>query len=777
MSQRRKINNSGFLYQPVINRPENNNRTNSIRYTALNTTNHKIMNTPAKVSENVNKLVIYSKLPEIIGAIKNSMITIIRSDTGSGKTIGVPNYLSQDWQFEGKIFCSVPTITATLSAHRFQSQLFGNKKNQVGYACDGDIHYNDNTKIVYCTTGHLLNKMIDNTSRFSWFCSVLILDEYHIRSKESDISLCLWIASYKAWKENPNLPKPPKLVIMSATLDDSVLKLLPTEPSVLSYSIQTHPVTTVFDDESVNYDIDSIKRYTHAADLAYKYHTDDHGGTYLIFVPGKQEIDIVTNALEKHFGEHAEIVPAHSNLTNEELSKIHGDTVIGKRKIIVATNIAECSITIKNVSLVIDTLTHREASSGLDEIMCLDLHWISKSNAMQRKGRTGRTCPGTYIILQSEEMYSKLAENVTPEIDRVSISHTILKLIKFGLDPKNILNPVMTEWQIEIYTDPLNKLGFVKQQSNMITDMGNFCSEFPLSIRKSAMLYHLKNMNDPNIFLHLAVICTLNCYGTGIFYWPKKNPDEDVAAYSMRRDDIRQKIEDKFGGYSDVDTIFKIWIKICSTINPFYFTELRIFCQDNQLNFHRFKETVTLLKQCVSVGNRVRLNACYHSNDIENIDVKDLGKTFYHLLSLTHQDYETTISPDLRGGLIADCAGLRHRIDNRSLHLMELGNTDQIYYSLVRTQRTAKNGMFRMINVLHAVPESDMSGENLSIFSSDIDSDENIERFVSTLSNKQNWNKFLAIVESIDPPINIINQLDAPEIMDDDVDEILGQSN
>lgn len=730
-----------------------------------------------KNSENnsIQNLVIYQKLPEIIGAIKNSTITIVRSDTGSGKTIGVPYFLSQDKSFKGNIFCSVPTITATIAAHKFQSQQI-NMENFVGYACDGNTIYDHNTRIVYCTTGHLLNKMIKTVSHIlkgnygkynSWFCSVLILDEFHTRTKESDICLCLWITSYKAWKENPNLPKPPKLVIMSATIDESVIKLLPTEPSVLSYIMHMYTINTIYEEQSSVYAPDSEERYIYAANVAYKYHKNNYDGIYLIFVPGKQEIDIVINTLEKIFSSGTiDILPAHGDLSMDELLKIHELSKNNRRKIIVATNIAECSITIENVSLVIDTLTHREASSGLDESLRLDLHWISKSNSKQRKGRTGRTCKGTYVILQAENIYANFADNNTPEIDRVSISYDILKLLKFGLEPKLILKSIVAEWQIDMYVELLGKLGFINYPENTVTDMGDFCSEFPLGIRKSAMLYHLRKLNDKNIFLHLAVICTLNCYGSGIFIWPKKNHGEDVFSYSIRCDDTLQKYEDKFAGYSDIDTLFKIWIEICSSINPFYITDLKNFCRDNQLNFRRFKEIIALLKQCIYIGNKNYFNIYYNFKTFIPPNIIELGKTFYHLLTLTHREYETIITHNPNGQFVAICAGLEHKIDNRSVHRMNLGNnTKKIYYSLARSQKKTKYGIVRIINLLHTIPDFEHDEENFSIFSSDteleIDELSDLDN-QNKISDKNSWSKYLSIMES--------------KIIDTDIHQLSNQS-
>lgn len=744
------------------------------------------------LNKKIDELFIYPKLPEIMEAVKKSMITIIRSHTGSGKTIGVPNFLAtnnitNDKSLCGNIFCSVPSEAATRFAYQFQNQLCSQTENYVGYACDDDIHYESNTKIIYCNTRHLLNKTIRTISNLTqnkyrkfahWFCSILILDEFHARTKESDICLCLWIYYYHKWKENPTLPQPPKLIIMSATLDDSIIHLLPTTPTELTYSIQMYDVSTCFDNVSSQYNMDADERYNRTAFLAFRYHQQNYQGVYLIFVPGKQEIDIVTNALKKKFIDNVDIYSAHSELTIEELLKIHEPEKDGRRKIVVATNIAECSLTIENVSLVIDTLTHREARSSLDESVQLDLYWISKASSNQRRGRTGRTCLGNYVVMQSKDNYNQFSDTSMPEIERITISYDILKLLKFGLEPKIILNSLISDWQIEMNVNLLKKLGFIENFSPLsikVSDMGDFCSEFPLSIRKSAMLYHLKQLDDPNIFLYLAVICTLNCYGSGIFIWPKKTINDDNYTYSLKHNDILQKLDDEFGGYSDVDTIFNIWIKICSSINPFYIPDLRTFCISNNLNFRRFKETINLLKQCVIIGNRsnISLHAYHNVKTFVKPNINDLNKTFYYLLKLTHADYETIIKLNNVGDAVAICGGMEHRIDNKSVHTMNLGNNShKIYYSLVRTQRKYKKGIMRIVSVLHGVASHSIDGD-FSIFSSDDESEIDIEDKNYSISVQENWNKFLSILEMKLLPFDMDQSSDNKIIYDIDNDDNL----
>lgn len=738
------------------------------------------------LGKKLEELTIYPKLSEICDTVKNSLITIVTAHTGSGKTIGVPNSLATGLGADGSIFCSVPSEAAMHFSYRFQSHLCSQTKNYVGYACEREIHYTYNTKIVYCSTKYLLNKLMRTISNLtqskyrnftSWFCSIFILDEFHVRSKESDICLCLWIYYYRQWLVDPNLPAPPKLVIMSATLDDHIVNLLPVTPIQLSYSIEMYPISVCFDNVSSHYGMDADQRYLRAAHLAYQYHQKKHPGVYLIFVPGKQEIEIVINSLKKKFMDNADIYGAHGDLTIDELLKIHEPEKDKKRKIVVATNIAEYSLTIENVSLVIDTLTHREATSTLDESTQVDLYWISKASSKQRKGRTGRTCPGIYVIMQTEENYHNLPEIGIPEIERITISYEILLLLKFGLEPKIVLSNILSEWQIEMNIGLLNKLGFIETvlpSSIKVSDMGDFCSEFPLSIRKSAILYHLKQLDDPNIFLYLAVICTLNCYGSGIFVWPKKLDSDDNFTYSLKYNDTLQKLEDEFAGYSDVDTIFNIWIKICSTINPFYIPDLRSFCVSHNLNFRRFKETINLLKQCIIIGNRnnIALYVQHNVNTFSKPNVNDLNKMFYYLLKLTHDDYKTTIRFNSSGDAVAICCGVEHRIDNKTVNKMNLGNnTNKIYYSLVRTQRKNKKGIVRIVSVLHGISNCHIRDGDFSIFSSDNESNA-VEDKNRLSSLQENWNKFLSIVETKLIPFDLEQQPDSKITETEEIDDL-----
>ena len=268
------------------------------------------------------------------------------------------------------------------------------------------------------------------------------------------------------------------------------------------------------------------------------------------------------------------------------------------------------------------------------------------------------------------------------------------------------------------------------------------------------MFCHL--LNDPNVFIHLIVLCTINCYDTGIFVLPKRIPNEDNVMYNMRCDDVVQKIEDNFAGYSDTDTIFNIWIKILSTINPFYLTNLKKFCYEHKLNFRCFKNAIILMKQCMNIINNSKNEfngefrysngftdrnsngftgafAIYHNvGQFNKPNMKIVSKTFYKLLELTHWDCKINIDSNM----MAYCGDVVYRIDHNSIHKMDLGNNfKKIYYAMVRTKKNTKNGQIDMVNIIHACPDDD---DDFGIFSAES----------NELLLEKNWKDFLIKLES-----------------------------
>lgn len=662
------------------------------------------------------KFLIHPKLTEITQTVKNSMITIINSDKGSGKTIGIPNHLSKTGLFN-VIYCGEPTIINAVSSAKYQSNIIG-VNGYVGYASNIECRYDYGTKIIYCTYEYLLEKIGRTVFKDKkWFCSVLIIDDFHLRKKDADICLGLWKTAYKIWENDSKiLPKPPKLVIMTDFFDNTITRFLPREPSVLSYTRTFRPINIIYDILTEKMTPNSDELYIKAAQTAYDYFKKNYSGIYLIYVPGKQELNLVKNELEKCFDANVDIYCTYKELSNELLQ-----SNLTRQKIIIAIDVIES--TISNITLIIDTLTEHNISSANNETLKIGLRYISKRKSKQRMEKIDKKCSGTYVPLMSEEQYKSLSDFDQPEIETILLDYDTLRLIKFGLDPKIVLSSFINDTETDVSLDSLKKMGLV-DEANQLTGKGSFCSEFPLGIRNSTMLYHLMEIAQENIFLYLAVICTLNCCLTTLYQPPKKTGNETKTSYTVRKEFLKNRFQKKYAGYSDIDTLFNIWIDICSKINPFYLKNLRLYCIENHLNFRKFREITLLLKRCVHICNDFKIRINRNLTPFAVPSSEELGKTFYNLLAITHQDCLTSVHYNFHGNIVADCDGSQYKVDNKSVHTMVLGdNMAQEYYALVRTERTAKKGnIFRIINILHSIPH-EKEDDTPSIFSSDIETD------------------------------------------------------
>ena len=762
--------------------------------------NQTNINKKIQISQKLDIFPIYPYLETIVDKIIHNYVMIIKTQTASGMAIAVPHVLGNFSKIKTCVVSS--TTNETIGCYNVQKTLCRNTFITVGSVIKTEPDIDLSDRIQYYDSISLMHKMerllidiqndlaikktssrahnyriqerivrddradfirnpvtknvVEKPIRNNWFCNILLIDEYHLRNLEIDIIIGLWCKAYHLYQENPTLLfKPPRLVIFSS-VDVNNLEWIPVQVEKLSFELNKYPIEIKFDPEIIEKDLSTNDPilYKRAADIALCYHKEDYSGKYLIFAPGKTEVDIVLQALESSFQDHKNVkfIPIYDD-PEDENSKIYGDND-GTRHIIIAISVTELFSTVKDISLIIDVCNNREISFGTDESQGLIIRRISKPISDMRMNQTGKTCPGIYIPLLSPEAFEKLSPMIIPEIDRLSLCYHILRLLSNDIDPNEIIGKLCSKKRMIIETMILEELGMVN--GSKITSMGIFCSKFPIGIRKSAMLYYLKKIiNDHyknnylesqtcissdaiilatnnnfleierNIFFYIAVICTINCYGSGILHLPHKNNGEDSTVFHNKFQNIRTYIKNKFGGYSDVDTIFNIWVDLCNKTNPFYLTDVRNYCKENYLNFRKMKEICILCKECVTIANKNGLFSFFDKNyPIKHQpDKKVFSHVFYLLLQKTHRDYALSID-NLGNNIRAICCGQDHIIDNRSINNMYYGSSVRTNpsYALVRTERmTKQKTRIRLIHIVHGIPDKlpDADDDCLSIFSSD----------------------------------------------------------
>ena len=446
-------------------------------------------------------MLISSHLPKIVSLISSHPVVSIIAPTGSGKSIGVPAAIAASGS---RCFVTVPTRTAAISLAEYQRILQLavspgiNANKLIGYAAEGNINYTNETIIAYVTGGHGRRKMLSYFSKGIAspidFCDVLMVDEVHSGSVDTTIIISLWMRAASSGI------RVPRLVIASAT---PVPISIDPNPAVYTVDLAAFPIEYLYltQDKDIDIDDPTGSLYEETAKLAADIHltTPINTGHILIFGPGAAEVESIAASLKELLktptqDKLVDIIPAFGALKPEDISLIYKQTAPNERKIIIATNIAEMSITISDVGYVIDTMVEKRAETSQSGGFRLTTHYISKDSAKQRAGRTGRTRSGICYRMCTKERYEKLEEHRPPEIQRVPIYETVMELFDVGLTPENVIKGVDVQRILQA-TELLSRLGMVvsTKEGITVTDIGHFAPRFHISVRNAAFLWHWIN--------------------------------------------------------------------------------------------------------------------------------------------------------------------------------------------------------------------------------------------------------------------------------------------
>jgi ATP-dependent helicase HrpB len=369
------------------------------------------------------KLSVHHIRQEFAMKMGESNQLILHAPTGSGKSTLIPQFLIDDVLASGQtvIVLQPRRIAARLLSTFIAKERGGNPGEEVGYQVRLESRQSSATRILFVTEGILLNRLLNHDKLTQ--VGGIVFDEFHERHLETDLSLSL--AVKLQLNERPDL----KIVVMSATLDISKVSDMLSNSVVLKASGRTYPVDIRYQ-QSRPYDT----MWDAAANALESALPDFNEGSALVFMPGVYEIRKTIDAIvKKPKLERFEVIPLYSSLAGQEQDRA---VQAGGRKIIVTTNVAETSITIPGVTLVVDSgmarISRFDPKRGINTLF---VEQISRSSADQRTGRAGRVAPGTCIRLWSEFSHEHRQENNIPEIHRLDLSETILGLLAAGEKP------------------------------------------------------------------------------------------------------------------------------------------------------------------------------------------------------------------------------------------------------------------------------------------------------------------------------------------------------
>ena len=416
-----------------------------------------------------DSLPIFDYKSQIVEAVHNNQVTIITAETGAGKSTQVPQYLI-DAGYEKAIVTEPRILAARNLSLRVREEWLDSHDQadelEVAYRT---AHERDDdpatTKILYCTDG--LQLVRELTGSGTTTKQVLVLDEVHEWNENMEV-LIAW--SKQRCNQDPNF----KIVIMSATIEsDSLAKYFGTEAVIdvpgRSYEVSKHRGTDV---------VSEIANY-----LPQKKNM-------LVFLPGKSEIQDVADAIAKHATKHnVPVIPLHSQLESTAQQEAFASYENGK--VILATNIAQTSVTIDDIDVVIDSGLERqiEVRSGVEGLF---LNQISQSDCLQRAGRAGRTKHGEYVLAQLGELeciaFEDRAEYGQPEILRKHIDRVALRLASIGIDIDSLdFYHAPSKTAIKRAKRRLKDLGALDLQGN-ITDIGRQMEQYPVESKYGRMI-------------------------------------------------------------------------------------------------------------------------------------------------------------------------------------------------------------------------------------------------------------------------------------------------
>lgn len=415
----------------------------------------------------VNSLLpIHDILPALRTALNNHHEAVLEAPPGAGKTSIVPiELLSEPWLKGQKILLLEPRrVAAKLTAQRLADNLGEALGETVGYRIRLDSKIGLDTRIEVITEG-VLTRLLQNDSSLEGV-GLVIMDEFHERSLHADLGLTLCLYSRELFRELTPL----KLLVMSATLDgEAVANILGSEQTkapIIRSEGRQFPIHYHYAASRPAAGFELENAITKTIEEALENET----GSLLVFLPGQREIRRVAKKISDLIYNKPNILltPLYGDLSLQEQQRAIAAAPEGKRKIVLATSIAETSLTIEGVRIVIDSGLSRipkyDSRTGLTRLQTLS---TSQASSTQRAGRAGRMEPGTCYRLWPEHQQSLLAPQTPPEIEQADLTSLALQLFQWGVMPAELrwLTPPPT--------------GAYLQARNLLVDLGALDSEKP----------------------------------------------------------------------------------------------------------------------------------------------------------------------------------------------------------------------------------------------------------------------------------------------------------
>ncbi len=522
-------------------------------------------------------LPITARKDEIVAAIRNNQIVVIAGETGSGKTTQIPKMcLEAGLGIEAKIGCTQPRRVAALSiSRRIAEELNCNWGREVGCKIRFDDRSSAETYIKLMTDGILLAETQNDPDLSEY--NAIIIDEAHERSLNIDFLLGYLKSLLERRKDL-------KLIVTSATIDTEAFSRHFNHAPIIEVSGRLYPVEVIYkplDSESEERgDISYVDAAVQAAEnIVY----ETNWGDILIFMPGERDIRETGDQLEGRFGGGAEIIPLFGRLSSGDQQRVFAPSA--RRKIVIATNIAETSLTIPGIRYVIDTgLARISRYNSRTRTRRLPVEPVSQSSANQRKGRAGRVQDGTCIRLYSEENFNDRAAFTQPEIQRSNLAEVILRMKAFRLGEIETFPFVQCPTPAAIANgySLLQELGALDEQRNL-TELGSDLARLPIDPTLGRMLLQSQREHATRELLIIAAGLSIQD--------PRERPLDQKEAAAAAHRQFNDPQSDFLALLNIWNAVHDQWEKLRTQ------NQRRKFCKQHFLSYLRMREWQDLYAQ------------------------------------------------------------------------------------------------------------------------------------------------------------------------------------
>jgi len=537
--------------------------------------------TDMTIKQQRESLPVFKFRKQLLEAIKQNQLLIVVGDTGSGKTTQVTQYLAEAGYAEGgMIGCTQPRRVAAMSvAKRVSEEVGCELGREVGYTIRFEDRTSPDTRIKYMTDGMLEREILMDPDLKRY--SVIMLDEAHERTIATDV---LFGLLKKTIKRRPDL----RVIVTSATLDADKFSEFFNGCPIFSIPGRTFPVEIMYSREPEEDYLDA------ALTTVMQIHLTEPAGDILVFLTGQEEIDTSCEILYermKALGPSVPelvILPVYSALPSEMQSRIFDPAPPGGRKVIIATNIAETSITIDQIYYVIDPgfvkQNAYDPKLGMDSLIVTP---ISQAQAKQRAGRAGRTGPGKCFRLYTEAAYqSEMLPTTIPEIQRQNLAQTILMLKAMGINDLlhfDFMDPPPTNTMLTALEE-LYALSALDDEG-LLTRLGRKMADLPVepSLAKT-LITSIETGCSEEIMSIVAMLSIQN-----VFYRPKEK--------QQQADQKKAKFHDPHGDHLTLLNVYNGW-KNSRFSDP--------WCFENFIQKRSMTRARDIRKQLVDIMGRYR---------------------------------------------------------------------------------------------------------------------------------------------------------------------------